>query len=105
MKIGNNAPTTAITPVSASRPSARSVETPRDGQGTSVSDSEASATVQISNTATALLDGVQGGFDADKVDRVRQAISSGTYKINAEAIADKLIANAQDLLGKIGSGR
>ena len=36
---------------------------------------------------------------------MRQAISDGVYRINAEAIADKLLANAQDLLGQIGTGR
>ena len=43
-------------------------------------------------------------FDAEKVARIRQAVSDGTYRVNAEAIADRLLANAQDLLGKIGSG-
>lgn len=105
MKIGNSAPTTATAPVNASPHPARPLETPRDGSGLSISDSEASATVQISSTASALLDGVQGGFDAAKVERIRQAIADGTYKINAEAIADRMIANAQDLLGKVGSGR
>ena len=31
------------------------------------------------------------------------AIASGTFKVNAGAIADKLIANAQELLGKVKS--
>jgi negative regulator of flagellin synthesis FlgM len=52
-----------------------------------------------------LLDGEDGGFDAAKVDRIRQSISDGTYKINAEAIADKLIANAQEVLGKVSAAR
>lgn len=59
-----------------------------------------SATVKLSSAATALLEGSEGGFDAEKVKRVRDAIADGTYKINPEAIADKLIANAQELLGK-----
>lgn len=59
-----------------------------------------SATVQLSSAATALLEGSEGGFDAEKVKRVRDSIADGTYKINPEAIADKLIANAQELLGK-----
>ena len=40
-------------------------------------------------------------FDADKVARIAQAIADGSFKINAEAIADKLIANAQELLVKV----
>ena len=40
-------------------------------------------------------------FDAEKVSRISQAIADGSYKINAEVIADKLIANAQEVLGKV----
>ena len=42
-------------------------------------------------------------FDAEKVARISQAIADGTFKINAEVIADKLIANAQELLTKFAS--
>jgi negative regulator of flagellin synthesis FlgM len=62
-----------------------------------------SAKVLISSTAKALMDGAEGGFDQAKVDRVRQSIANGTYKVNPEAIADKLIANAQDVLGQVTS--
>lgn len=37
-------------------------------------------------------------IDAKKVQEVKDAIEQGTYKVNAEAIADKLLANAQDML-------
>jgi negative regulator of flagellin synthesis FlgM len=63
--------------------------------------SGASAQVALSPTATALTGGVEeASFDQAKVDRIAQAIRDGSYKINADAIADKLIANAQELLGK-----
>lgn len=64
---------------------------------------DGSTTVKISSAASELLGGTEGSFDAEKVARVRQSISDGTYQVNPEAIADKLISNAQDLLGKIGS--
>jgi negative regulator of flagellin synthesis FlgM len=55
--------------------------------------------VELSSTASTLLSsGVNAEFDAQKVARVSQAIDNGSFKINPEAIADKLIANAQELL-------
>jgi negative regulator of flagellin synthesis FlgM len=58
---------------------------------------EASAQVELS--ATALLGG-DGDFDVEKVTRIAQAIRDGKFTVNAEVIADKLIANAGELLGK-----
>ena len=37
-------------------------------------------------------------FDTQKVAAVKASIEDGTYTVNAEAIADKLLSNAQDLL-------
>jgi negative regulator of flagellin synthesis FlgM len=31
---------------------------------------------------------------------MREAIANGTYKVDAEAIADKLLANAQEMLSR-----
>lgn len=57
------------------------------------------STVKLSATATQLLGGgAYGEFDAAKVERLRRSISDGTYKIDAEKIADKLLANAQEVL-------
>jgi negative regulator of flagellin synthesis FlgM len=42
-------------------------------------------------------------FDAEKVDRIAKSIEDGTFKANPEAIADKLISNAQELLTKFQS--
>lgn len=36
--------------------------------------------------------------DMDKVESVRSAIENGTYQVNPEAIADKLLANAKEML-------
>lgn len=63
-----------------------------------------SATVALSSTASTLLSGgTSSEFDADKVARMSEAIAGGTFKVNAGAIADKLIANAQELLSKVKS--
>ena len=63
---------------------------------------DASATVALSSTASTLLSGgAAAEFDADKVARIGASIADGSFKINPEAIADKLIANAQELLTKV----
>lgn len=63
---------------------------------------DASAKVELSSTASTLLaGGTSADFDAEKVARLSQAIADGTFKVNPEAIADKLIANAQELLVKV----
>jgi len=63
---------------------------------------EASTKIELSSTATALLAGMpdDGSFDAEKVSRITQAITDGKFTVNAEAIADKLIANAREVLGR-----
>lgn len=42
-------------------------------------------------------------FDARKVAEVRSAIANGTYRVDPEAIADKLLSNAQQVLRKARS--
>jgi negative regulator of flagellin synthesis FlgM len=65
---------------------------------TGTKGADASSTVALSSTASTLLSGTGGDFDAEKVQRISAAIADGSYKINADAIADKLISNAQELL-------
>ncbi|MCE1250396.1 MAG: flagellar biosynthesis anti-sigma factor FlgM [Comamonadaceae bacterium] len=61
---------------------------------------QSGAPVSLSNAARGLeaSSRSQGDFDADKVKAMRTAIQNGTFKINAGAIADKLLANAQEVL-------
>ena len=61
-----------------------------------------SAKIQLSSTASTLLSGsASSDFDAEKVARISKSIDDGTFKINPEAIADKLIANAKDVLSNV----
>jgi negative regulator of flagellin synthesis FlgM len=69
----------------------------RKAAGPAASTAEASAQVQLSPAAQGL-GGTDGSFDAEKVERIAQAIRDGKFTINAEAIADKLIVNAEELL-------
>lgn len=65
---------------------------------------EASAHVALSSAATQITSSTADAtFDSKKVDRIAQAIRDGQFKVNADAIADKLIINAAELLG--GGGR
>jgi len=101
MKIGHPADKPAA---AAGAPAA--AEPAKAGQGQAAAATAAaadpSATVALSSTAATLLSGgASGEFDAEKVARMTEAIASGSFKVNAEAIADKLIANAQELLVKV----
>jgi negative regulator of flagellin synthesis FlgM len=62
---------------------------------------EPSAKVALS-ASVALRTGGTGdeSFDAAKVERISAAIKDGSFKADAGAIADKLIANAQEVLGR-----
>jgi negative regulator of flagellin synthesis FlgM len=39
-------------------------------------------------------------FDVKKVEEIRNAIAEGRFKVNAEAVADKLLSSVSELLGK-----
>ena len=105
MKIGNPADKPATHPVAGTH--AAAAEAAKAGTAASVAApaagaAAASAKVELSSTASTLLSGgASGEFDAHKVARVSESIANGTFKVNPEAIADKLIANAQELLSKV----
>lgn len=62
---------------------------------------EASAQVELSQAASALSGpAAEASFDGAKVERIAQAIRDGKFTVNPEAIADKLIVNAEELLGR-----
>ncbi|MFG6416697.1 flagellar biosynthesis anti-sigma factor FlgM [Roseateles sp. DC23W] len=102
MKIGNSpSPDGSASPAKAERatarkPEAAATETIRQA----ASAPAASAQVEISSAAklAASAGADDGSFDAAKVARISQAITEGKFTINANAIADKLVANAQELL-------
>jgi negative regulator of flagellin synthesis FlgM len=97
MKIGNPADKPLVVPAGPQGPSAtQAAAKPAAAPGTQVA---------LSSTAADLIaGGVTPEFDADKVARIAQAIQEGRFTVNAEAIADKLIANAQELLAKPSAG-
>ena len=69
---------------------------------TNAATPEPSAKVELSTAASVLASvGSDASFDAQKVERLSRAIREGSFHIDADAIADKLIANAQEVLGKV----
>jgi negative regulator of flagellin synthesis FlgM len=64
---------------------------------------QAGVQVSLSSSATQALSaaGSAGGnevFNSEKVEAMKAAIADGSFKVNAEAIADKMLANAAEML-------
>lgn len=102
MKIGNPAdkpgPAAPVAPVRSQTAEGAKAQ---EAAAHNAAAADPSAKVELSNTASTLLEGGSSAdFDADKVARIAQAISDGKFEINAEKIADRLIANAHEVLGK-----
>lgn len=56
--------------------------------------------VTLSSSTTEALSGSNSDvFNADKVEAMKQSIANGTFQVNAEAIADKMLSNAAEMLG------
>ncbi len=104
MKIGNPAdkpPPAAVTNGHASTNGVAHAAAARSGAA-KADPADASAKIELSSTAATLMtSGANAEFDAEKVARIAKAINDGTFKVNPEAIADKLISNATELLGKV----
>ena len=103
MKIGH--PVEQPTPLPAAAPAPAAAAAAGDSAKAAATaaaipaQADASAKIELSNTASTLLSGSSTAeFDAEKVARVAKAIGDGSFKVNPEVIADKLIANAQELL-------
>ena len=89
MKIGHIENKAAMSPAVTER---KSTPAP-SGQS-----AEPSAKVELSSKALLGSESNDAVFDSEKVKRIADAIRDGKFEVNAGAIADKLIANAQELL-------
>ena len=90
-----NAPAKGGQSASLAAPTAATAQTA--SAGVAVTVSPMARTLEASNRSEA------ADIDMDKVRAVRAAIDQGTYKVNAEAIADKLISSAQEILKRIAN--
>ena len=107
MKVGQPAemPKVSTPPAAASGAAAPAKSAAQQGAAAAASSTASSAgvAVTVSTTVRTLEQANRGeaaDIDTDKVNAVRAAIEQGTYVVNAEAIADKLLSNAQEMLNR-----
>ncbi|WPB57745.1 flagellar biosynthesis anti-sigma factor FlgM [Xylophilus sp. GOD-11R] len=105
MKIGQSPDIPEIaTPVAKTNAGASSAAaTATKAAATATPDPAAAKQAGVSVTVSSLTrsletSGASGSFDAEKVAKMKAAIANGTFKVDAEAIADKLLSNAQQVL-------
>ena len=87
-----------------------SLERPRTHQGGAPAKSvpgapAASETIRISDLSSQLAAiesriSSDGAFDASRVEKIKDAMREGRFKVNAEAVADKLLDSVRELLRK-----
>lgn len=88
---------TARTEKTTLTPSHASEKTQREANAAQAPAAQTSK-VTVSPAATAARQVSVADVDQKKVDSVRSAIEKKTFKVNAEAIADKMLANAEEML-------
>jgi negative regulator of flagellin synthesis FlgM len=99
MKIGTITSTVATTAIDSDRRT--SSQQSSTSSVTTALDDDSSTQVELSPEATMLSHASQDpSFDSAKVERIAQAIRDGNFSINPGAIADKLLSNAQEVLGR-----
>lgn len=111
MKIGQPSDMPAVSPSQtgagaaaskASQQSQAAVTTATRNASSATTTSGVAVTVsaQVRSMAQADRAGASAVIDMDKVNSVRDAIENGTYVVNPEAIADKLLSNAKEMLDR-----
>ena len=77
---------------------ATSALTPKPATAQSSAPATAQDEVSLSKLAGALQSGEHPPVNAARIQEIKQAISEGRFKINPEAIADRLLDSARELL-------
>ena len=98
MKIGNKPELPQAAAAKQTPKSATAVAAEESTKG--LPERAAGVPVSFSSSARALdsQNRTNTDFDADRVKAMREAISNGSFRINADAIADKLLSNAEEFL-------
>ncbi len=97
---------TGVSPTGSTKPAERPATgagRATAGAGTAPPASATARGVKVTLSAQSQsLGGVQSAsndvVDLGKVEAMKSAISNGSFKVNAEAIADKLLSNASEML-------
>ena len=105
MKIGQSSdnPVPVNTNTQAALPKASQSASANATATAAKSTQSAGVAVTVSSLARTLEASKRGepaDVDMAKVNWVRAAIQQGTFVVNPEAIADKLLSNAQEMLGR-----
>ena len=101
MKIGHNAEATAANlQANVAKQAQKTPGTAGDEIKRNTASAAAGVPVTFSPSARAMdqTSRSSGEFDASKVKAMREAIANGTFTVNAGAVADKLLADTQDIL-------
>ena len=104
MKI-NNLPEKPAGAINGAGKPAERTPSPTASRAGATAGGDAGVTVSLSNTTQSMAANVAKAstdvFNAQKVEAVKTAIANGTFTINAEAVADKLLTNAREMLGVV----
>ncbi|GAA3987229.1 hypothetical protein GCM10022279_07820 [Comamonas faecalis] len=102
MKIGHNPDNAALRAQAAAAREQQAQAPKADGAAKDAPRAAAAGAgvpVTLSQTArSSQVTRSSADFNADKVKAVKASIENGTFKVNAEVVADKLLANAQETL-------
>lgn len=101
MKIGQLPDVPAVNPQSPKKP--EQAPTPVPAKASAPVPNSAGVAVTVSKLARTLGQTgpeVDPDIDAERVAQVRTAIDNGTYKVNPQVIADRMLSNAQEMLNR-----
>lgn len=105
MKIGQTPDFAAASQVAANKQQAKTASAAATEDSRQAQPARAAGVPVSFSTSARALD--QSGranadFDANRVKEIREAIANGTFRVNAEAVADKLLANSEEFLSHSG---
>jgi negative regulator of flagellin synthesis FlgM len=80
----------------AGAPAAKAEQAQSGGPSTTISLSNLSSTLHAMESSMA----AESGFDAGRVEQIKNAIRNGEYSVDTSVVADKLIASVREMVAK-----